>query len=93
VVQGLDDHVIGEHVQFLLDLALDIFVFGGADYVRQTGHADLVGDHLRRKRYVIKQPGQLAGRLGVQMFLLDDVPLDCYDGRRCVLDHNTSSAN
>src|SRR6185437_1183605 len=93
VVQGLDDHVVGEHVQLLLNLALYIMVFGGTDYVRQAGHADLVGDHLGRERDVVQQPGQLTRSFGIQVFLLDYVALDCYDGRRCVLDHNTSSAN
>ena len=76
VVHRLDDYLVGDDVQLLLNFALDVHVFRGAEDVGQTGAADLVGDHLRGQRQVVEDAGELTRRLRVKLLLLDDEPLD-----------------
>ena len=88
MVHRLDDRLVGEDVELLLLLALDVVRIRGAEDVDQTGPADLVGDHLRGERDVVEDAGQLAGGLRVQPLLLDDVPVDRDDRRRSVTYHD-----
>ena len=67
--------------------SLNVLQVGRAEDVGQPRAADFVGDHLRGEREIIEQPGELTRGLGMKLLLLDDEPLDCYDGCRCVLDH------
>src|SRR5258707_3820882 len=87
VVHGLDDGVVGEHVELLLDFALHVRVLGGAEDVRETRETHLVGNHLRRERHVVQNAGELASGLRMQALLLDDESLDRDDRRRGMLNH------
>src|SRR5438105_11924283 len=87
MVHRLDDDLIRDDVELLLNFTLNVLRFRRAENVGQTGHADLARDHLRRKRNVVQDAGELARRLRMLALLLDDEPLDG-DDRRCrVSDH------
>jgi hypothetical protein len=79
VIKRLDDYLVGDDVQFFLNFALDVHAVRRAKDVGESGAADLVGDHLGRQRHVIEDAGELARCLRVELFLLDDEPLDGND--------------
>ena len=65
VVEALLDGLVGEHVELLLLLALDVPAPARAEDVDQPGAADRRRDDLGGQRDVVEQVGQLARRLGV----------------------------
>src|SRR5205814_2378161 len=88
VIHRLDDDLVGENVELLLRLALNVLEIRGTQDVGQAGTAHLVGDHLGGKRQVVKHAGELTRGFGMELLLLDDEALDCYDRCRSVLDHS-----
>jgi hypothetical protein len=87
VVHRLDDRLVGEDVELLLHLPLNVLVVGRAENVDEAGAANLARDHLRREREVVQDSRQLPGGLRVLPLLLDDEALDRDDRGRGVMDH------
>ena len=90
MIECLDDDFVGNHVELLLHLPLDVHVAGRAENVRESGTSHFVRDHLAGERHVIEDTGQFAGGLGEHAFLLDDETFDRDDGGRSMPDHGST---
>ncbi len=94
MVERFDHDVVGENVEFLLGLAVDVGVIRCTEDVSQAGAPHLVGDHFGRERQIVEDAGELAGRLwGVTLLLLDDEALDRDDRDVSVLNHRPPPGN
>jgi hypothetical protein len=76
VVHRLDDDLVGENVELLLRLALDVLVFRCAEDVGEARAAHLVRDHFRRERQVVENARELTRGFRMIALLFDDEPLD-----------------
>ena len=81
VLETVLDGLVGEHVELLLLFALDVAAALRAQDVDQAGAADRGRDDLGGERDVVQQIRQLARRLGVSIFLVENEPLDGRDRR------------
>ena len=81
VIEAVLDRLVGDDVELLLVFALHVLGAGGAEDVDQARPPDRRGDDLRRKGDVVEQVRQLAGGLGIAVFLIEDEPLDGRNGR------------
>ena len=81
VVEAVLDGLVGDDVELLLLLALDVPVAGRAQDVDQAGAPDRRRDDLGGERDVVEQVGELARRLGIAVLLVEDEALDGGDGR------------
>ncbi len=71
---GAQEHVVGDHVQFLLILALHVLGAGGAEHPDQRAVVDQIGNHLAGSDDVIEQGGEITGGvLDVTLFLDDEL--------------------
>jgi hypothetical protein len=87
MIHGLDDDLVRHDIELLLHLALDVFILRRAKNVHQTGAADLVGDHFRRKPEIVEDAGKLTRGFRVVPLFLDDETLDGDYRRRGMFDH------
>ena len=87
MVHRLDHDVVRQHVELLLRFALNVFVVGGADDIDESGHSDLVRNHLGGEREVVQYARKLAAGFRVEALLFDNEALDRYDGDGGVVDH------
>jgi hypothetical protein len=69
---GAEHDVVGDHVQLLLGLALDVLAVQGAHDAHQGTLVDRVGNHLDGGDQVVEQGGKVAGGAGDVALLLDD---------------------
>ena len=76
VLQAILQRLVGENVQLLLLLTLDVLNAGRAQNVHQAGTADRRGDDLGRQADVVQEVLQLARCLRVAVFLVEDEALD-----------------
>ena len=65
MIDRLDDDLVGENVELLLRLSLNVLEVSSAKYVSQSGAAHLVGDHLRSQRQIVEYSGKLTGSFRV----------------------------
>jgi hypothetical protein len=63
--EGREQHLVRDHVEFLLNLTLHIFLADAAEHVLQSRAAHLVGDDLRGDRQRRQDPRKGAGRMRV----------------------------
>jgi hypothetical protein len=69
---GAQEHVVGQHVQGLLLLALHIAGAGAAEHIGQRPVGHLAGDGLAGERHVGDERVEFAGGIGVAASLLDE---------------------
>jgi hypothetical protein len=65
------DRLVGEAVELLHLLAVDVLAAGVAEDVHQAGTHDLAVDQLGRQLDVVQQVGELTGGAGMQALLLE----------------------
>ena len=82
MLDAVAHRLVGEHIQFLLHLALDIDRAEFAEDVGEAGAPHLAGDDLGGEAEVVQQVRQLPRGLGVEPFLLHDEAFNRDDGRR-----------
>jgi hypothetical protein len=88
MVHRLDNGLVGEHVEFLLDLPLHILRIERAEDIDETCTPHFVGDQLGGEGDIVEDAGQLSGGLGKEAFLFDDEPVDGDDRCGGVLDQD-----
>ena len=70
--EGAHEGLVGEHVELLLLLVLDVDLAGLAEQVHEPGLADVSLDHLRSDGHIAQQTRELALRPGRLRLALDD---------------------
>lgn len=70
---GLDEHLVGDDVQLLLDLALHVLALGRAEHAAQRTLVDGLANALARTGHHFEQQAQLARNEAVGALLLDEV--------------------
>ena len=78
--QRADELLVGQEVELLLDLALDVDVAGVAEQVHEPGLPHVAVDDLGRDGDVAEEPGELALRAGALGLALDDELLQRLEG-------------
>lgn len=87
MIERLHDDRVGDHIKLLLDLALHIRRPLRPEDIGEPREPDLAGNHLRRDRKVVQDPGERPGGLWEPLLLLDDEAIDRDDRDRRILDH------
>ena len=82
VLDAVPHSLVGEHVELLLYLALDVDRAEFAEDIGEPGAPHLARDDLGGEAQIIQQVRQLPRGFGVQPLLLHDEPLNRDDRRR-----------
>ena len=69
---GLDEDVVGEHVQLFLGLALDVLAAGATQDAHQGAVVHQVGDDLAGGHHVVEERGEIARGAADPALFLDD---------------------
>jgi len=75
-----EQHLVRDHIELLLLLALHVLGARGTQHVVEPGAAHLRGDHLRRDGQRGENPRERPRRLGKALMLLQDVSLQGDEG-------------
>jgi hypothetical protein len=75
VVEGVVDHVLGEHVELLDLFSVDVAVPGPSEDVHEPRLVHLPADHLRGQGHVVEEVRQCPRGFRVPTLLVHDVPL------------------